>query len=121
MRLRFSFLFRFSLRFLCRSPQQAFEQLCQGEEGGIELEDWVRLSPAMGLSDLLTADNTFKQLATNDGGSSTQRSRVTFDTFDRYVRHIAEKSYPVQAPAWVIFNKMGTCIQKQPVSTTRTP
>lgn len=95
----------------CRLPRQAFASFRQhsnepADGRGIELEDWVRLAPTVGLADVLTADAMFDQLCSNDvgrGNGSTLNPAITFETFEKYARRIAEKSCPGASPVggWI--------------------
>ena len=93
----------------CRDPRQAFQLLCDsgdhsaGASRGIALGGWLRLSPTMGLADLVTADSTFEQLSSSSSAESSgggpaagqqEQPTIAFETFEKYVNRIAEKASP---------------------------
>jgi hypothetical protein len=57
------------------------------------MEGWVKLAPTMGLSDFITADATFDQLASLDESADDERS-IKYEVLNKYCERITSKAAP---------------------------
>jgi hypothetical protein len=62
--------------------------------GGVELEQWLRMAPLMGLADVVTAGTTFAMLAEPPQTASASVAAIPFRTFAKYVERVGAKCTP---------------------------
>eukprot|EP01047_Picozoa_sp_COSAG01_P005847 COSAG01_NODE_205_length_22070_cov_106.423877_4_plen_438_part_00 len=61
---------------------------------GVELEQWLRMAPLMGLADVVTAGTTFAMLAEPPQTASASVAAIPFRTFAKYVERVGAKCTP---------------------------